>query len=103
MKTLLDYEGKSVRLTAERLAHIKGHPEMADMEAAIEETLAGPELVIQSLTDSEAHLNYRYYYETLVGNKWLCVVVKYQIEDAFVITAYLTDKPKKGEQIWPSR
>ena len=103
MKTVIDYEGNPVRLTDERLAHIKGHLEMANMEASIKETLASPELVMQSLTDSEANLNYRYYYETLVGNKWLCVVVKYQKEDAFIITAYLTDKPKKGKQLWPNR
>jgi hypothetical protein len=38
---------------------------------------------------------------TRVGDKWLCVVVKYAADDAFVLTAYLTDKPKKGEQLWP--
>jgi len=48
------------------------------------------------------NLNYRYYYSTKVGDKWLCVVVKYAAEDAFVLTAYLTDKPKKGVQLWPS-
>jgi hypothetical protein len=30
-----------------------------------------------------------------------CVVVKYEENDAFVITAYLTDKPKAGEDLWP--
>jgi hypothetical protein len=33
----------------------------------------------------------------------LCVVVKYAQADAFVLTAYLTDKPKKGEQLWPTK
>jgi hypothetical protein len=37
----------------------------------------------------------------MVGDKWLCVVVKYRREGAFVLTAYLTDKPKKGKQLWP--
>ena len=34
--------------------------------------------------------------------KWLCVVVKYSIEppDAFVVTAYLTNKPKTGTILW---
>jgi len=26
---------------------------------------------------------------------------KYAQEDGFVLTAYLTDKPKKGKQVWP--
>jgi hypothetical protein len=39
----------------------------------------------------------------LVGGKWLCVVVKYEENDAFVVTAYLTDKPKAGEDLWPTK
>jgi hypothetical protein len=38
-----------------------------------------------------------------IGDKWLCVVVKYFADDAFVITAYLTDKLKAGERIWPTK
>lgn len=103
MKVLVDFQGKNVRLTDERLAHIKEHPEMVNMDAALEETVRSPQLVIRSRADASANLNYRYYYGTLVGDKWLCVVVKYGGEDAFVLTAYLTDKPKKGEQLWPSK
>ncbi len=103
MKMLVDFQGKNIRLTDERLAHIKEHPEMINMDGALEETVRRHQLVIRSKTDLSAHLNYRYYYGTLVGDKWLCVVVKYELEDAFVLTAYLTDKPKKGEQLWPSK
>lgn len=103
MKILTDYLGKKVRLTDERLAHIKEHPEMAGMETALEETLLNPKLVIRSLADPEAQLNYRYYFATAVGDKWLCVVVKYLPDDAFVLTAYLTDNPKRGEQLWPKK
>jgi hypothetical protein len=39
--------------------------------------------------------------QTQVGGKWLCVVVKYLPDDAFVITAYFTDKVKAGEILWP--
>lgn len=103
MKMLVDYLGKAVRLTDERLAHITKHAEMVNMQHALEETLNKPQLVIRSSADETASLNYRFYYGTLVGDKWLCVVVKYALDDAFVLTAYLTDKPKKGEQLWPSR
>jgi hypothetical protein len=44
---------------------------------------------------------YEFYAQTIVGGKWLCVVVKYGENDAFVVTAYLTDKPKAGEDLWP--
>ena len=44
---------------------------------------------------------YRCYVGTRIGNKHLCVVVKVIEADAFVVTAYLTDKVKKGRQLWP--
>ncbi len=103
MKTLHDYQGRPVRLTDERLAHILEHPEMAELEAGLSETLEHPSLVVQSRSDPTAELSYRYYLGTRVGDKWLCVVVKYSADDAFVLTAYLTDKPKKGEQLWPTK
>ena len=74
MRVLADYEGRAIRLTDERLAHILEHPEMMGMEARIEETLASPERVIESLSDSEAHLYYRFYVGTQVGDKYLCVI-----------------------------
>jgi hypothetical protein len=54
MKVLRDYQGKPVRLTDERSAHIKEHPEMVDMEAALEETLLKPQLVMRSGADTSA-------------------------------------------------
>lgn len=74
---------------------------MAGMERAIEETLQYPQAVIQSLSDEQARLYYRSHVGTMVGDKYLCVVVKERAADAFVVTAYLTDKVKKGEQLWP--
>jgi len=103
MKEYVDYDGQRVRLTDERLAHILEHPEMAGMERAIGETLARPENVVESLSDAEARLYYRFYIGTRVGDKYLCVVVKVQETDAFVITAYLTDTVKRGTQLWPKR
>jgi hypothetical protein len=58
--------------------------------------------VIESLSDPEARLYYRFYLGTRVGDKWVCVVVKVAGEDAFVLTAYLTDRIKRGRQVWPS-
>ena len=101
MKVLTDYKGRVVRLTDERLTHILEHPEMRGMQTALEETVRHPALVFESEIDSAVRLNYRFYFGRRVGDKWLCVVVKYAQEDAFVLTAYLTDKPKKGTQIWP--
>lgn len=101
MIVLKDYQGRAVRLTDERLAHIREHPEMVGLEQAIADTLRQPAMVIQSLSDPSAALHYRFYFGTRVGDKWLCVVVKYSALDTFVLTAYLTDKPKQGTQLWP--
>ncbi len=72
------------------------------MEAAIEEALLYPERVVQFLTDPETRLYYRFYVGTRVGNKYLTVIVKVKQGDAFVLTAYLTDRIKRGVQLWPN-
>jgi hypothetical protein len=102
-RTLIDFEGDAIRLTDERLQHILGRPEMAGLEQSIADTLKSPTTVMQSLSDPEARLYYRYYVRTPVGAKFLAVVVKRGAADAFVLTAYLTDRIKKGERIWPRR
>jgi len=101
VKTVTDYSGRQVRITDERLAHILEHPEMNGMEEPIERTLRQPAEVRRSTTDETVELFYELESDTIVGSQWLCVVVKYTREDAFVITAYLTDKIKAGESIWP--
>ena len=98
-----DHLGNSVRLTDERLTHILEHPEMRGLELAIAETLARPEYVVQSLSDEEARLYYRFYPETQVGGKLLCVVVKSFRDEPFVLTAYLTDKLKRGKIVWTGK
>jgi len=72
MRILRDFQGLEVRLTDERLAHILEHPEMMGSEAAIKNTLAYPERVVESLFDSEIRLYYRFYRGPIVGDKHLC-------------------------------
>ena len=103
MKWLDDCFGRRVRLSDERLAHILEHPEMPGIAEAIDHVLMLPELVRQSRSDASVRLFYEFHPSTLVGEKWLCVVVKYLAGDAFVVTAYLTDKPKAGEDLWPKK
>ena len=101
MKTIQDCFGQAVRLTDERMAHILEHPEMIGMSMEIENVLTRPNTVRRSRSDGTVKLFYEYYAQTIVGGKWLCVVVKCLQDDAFVVTAYLTDKPKTGENLWP--
>ncbi len=101
MKTIKDCFGHQVRLTDERMKHILEHPEMREMSGEIERVLSQPQLVRRSRSDTAVRLFYEFYAQTIVGGKWLCVVVKCAEDDAFVVTAYLTDKPKTGEDLWP--
>jgi len=100
---VVDCFGREVRVTDERLAHILEHPEMRDMETEIERVLRVPQMVRRSRSDEAVRLYYEFYAQTVVGGKWPCIVVKYLETDAFVITAYLTDKPKAGEDLWPTK
>ena len=45
-------------------------------------------------------LYYRYYPNTVVSGKYLCAVVKAPAGAAFLVTAYLTDRVKKGDVLW---
>ena len=101
MKTIQDCFGQAVRLTDERMAHILEHPEMIGMSMEIENVLTRPHTMRRSRSDGTVKLFYEYYAQTIVGGKWLCVVVKCLQDDAFVVTAYLTVKPKTGENLWP--
>ena len=76
---------------------------MASMAAEVEQVLHQPQLVRRSRSDTAVRLFYQFYAQTIVGGKWLCVVVKYAQNDAFVVTAYLTDQPKAGEDLWPTK
>jgi hypothetical protein len=73
------------------------------MEAEIARVLPSPAEVRLSRSDDTVQLLYEFYAQTLVGGKWLCVVVKYLSDDGFVVTAYLTDQLKPGESIWPTK
>ena len=74
---LLDFQNREIRFTAERQEHmIADHLEMVGQIPRIRECLREPEKVIQSKTDRDVELFYRWYTETPVGEKQLCVVVK---------------------------
>jgi len=57
-------------------------------------------VVFRSKTDNLVPLYYRPAVTGDFGEKLLCVVIKHLPDDAFVITAYLTDKMKTGESVW---
>ena len=90
------------RLTDERLAHILEHAELAGMEDEIERLLQSPTEVRRSRSDDNVMLFYEFHTRTRVGGNG-CVEVKYLPDDAFVVTAYLTNTIKPGEVVWPKK
>lgn len=74
---------------------------MNGLGAEIERVLTAPQTVRRSRSDDTVRLFYEFYAQTMGGGTWLRVVVKYLEDGAFVVTAYLTDKPKTGDSLWP--
>jgi len=98
MPILVNNKKEFIRLTDERYSHIENdHPEMKGQLLRMEETLTAPETVEVSKSDSSVELYYRFYSKTPVTSKYMCVVVKSNGEDKFIITSYFTDKIKKGK------
>jgi len=100
LRVLTDFQGRGIRLTDERLAHIYEHPEMIGQDHRIEETLSAPDSIVLSNKDPTVHLYHRFFADTPVSPKYLVVVVKFLNDDAFIITAFFTDKEKKGVRLW---
>ena len=97
---LRDVWGNIVSLTEERRAHLLEHPEMREQENKVAETLLEPDAVIRSQSDDTVRLFHRSYKGLIIADKHLCVVVKYLEADVFIITAYFTDKVKRGDILW---
>lgn len=95
-----DYRGRIIRLSDERVRHIKEHFELKEFEIHVRETLLVPEMVVRSNQDPGVPLFYRYYFGTHIGDKWLCIVVKEDENGPFVLTAYFTNKIRNGEVLW---
>lgn len=104
MKVFQDYKGRPIRLSDERLKHLEtGHPEMVNQLERIFETLAYPERVVRSKTDTSVELFYKLYPTTPVSEKFLCIVVKTFMDENFVVTAYYTDRVKGGDLLWEKK
>lgn len=101
MEVFTDYKERTIRLTNERREHLENnHPEMAEQLERVEETLENPDVIVTSRTDEAVELFYRWYGNTPVTKKAMCVVVKCLPGNCFIITAYYTDTVKRGNTLW---
>jgi hypothetical protein len=75
MTIFADYQNRRIRFTNERRKHLEeSHPEMREQINKIEDTLALPDFVIRSKTDTEVELHYKFYKSTPVNENifvWL--------------------------------
>ena len=60
-RRIIDYADRTVRLTNERLGHIREHPEMVGQDRRIREVLQEPDVVFTSHKDSSVPVYYRHY------------------------------------------
>ncbi len=73
---LEDYKSREIRLTDERKEHLEDvHPELKGQINRVQETLKIPDFVFKSISDQEVELFYKFYKNTPVTEKYLCVVV----------------------------
>ncbi len=101
MLYFIDINSRKIRFTDERRNHLEqNHPEMVKQESKIREALLSPDQIMLSKTDSEVQLFYKYFENTPVNAKYLCVIVKSTNDDNFIITSYFTDSIKKGKLLW---
>jgi hypothetical protein len=73
------------------------HPEIADRESDVQETLQKPDRVCRSRHDNRVHLFYR-----RDEGYHLCVVAKRLDDEGYIVTVYVTDSIKEGEHVWPT-
>jgi hypothetical protein len=76
--TITDFQRQFIRLTARQWHHAVGHgPYMLGMQGAVRHTLESPDEVRESRDDPRTvKLYYKWYSDTPVGRKLMCVVVK---------------------------
>lgn len=74
---------------------VKKHDSVAGLDEQVKETLKHPIYIRVSKEDDEVFLYYVPY-----RKYFLCVVCRHLNGDGFIITAYLTDRIKKGVTIY---
>ena len=88
--------GKRIRCTARHWQSIvRKHDALAKLEGAVTVTLQHPRYIRLSKEDDDV---FPYYAPR--GKYVLCVVCRHLNGDGFIITAYLTDRIKKGVTIY---
>lgn len=94
------YLGSSVELSENREQHILARhadlfPQHRDYIAG---TLASPDLVVRKIPDDNTVLFHRWFYGN--WNKYVIVVVVMEPDRKWVVTAFPSHRPYRGETLW---
>lgn len=72
------------------------HPSVKRFESEVGKTLVNPDQIRRSKQDQKVCLYYK-----SIGKLFMCIVVDHiNDKEGYIITAYLTDRIKEGEQIY---
>ncbi len=94
-----DIFNKCIEITVERWNHIcEQHPELNTLWETVRITLENPDFIKMSLADRSVRMYY-HYFDNLLGGKYILAVVKTNQRN-FLLTAYVTDYIKAGEDLW---
>ena len=88
-----------IRLTQERWSHIvERHPEMENQKSRVLETLNSPDLL--QAGDLGTLIAAKLYPQTPLSEKFLVVIYKELSQtDGFVLSAYLTNRPRERRKV----
>ena len=100
MQSFIDLFKKKIILTEENKNHILNRPELLNQEDKIKEALISPELIKKSVSDDKVVIYYKHYQKTPVTSKYMAVIVNITAMENFIISAYFTDRIKKGDLLW---
>ncbi len=95
IKTPLGVTIRTTKAYWQRIITTK-HPSIAKHESDVKEALKNPDEIRRSKQDIKVHLYYK-----SIGKVSICVVVDHiNNKEGYLITTYLTDRIKEGEQIY---
>jgi len=84
-----DKNGRTIKLTNERMKHITKHPEMQNKLHWIEIAIIYPDFIEEDLYRSKIIYYYKYLKEE---KKYIMVVIKFEEDKDNILTAYLVKK-----------
>lgn len=95
IETPLGIHIRTTKAYWETITTIK-HPAIAKYTKQVKDALRNPDQIRRSRQDPKVHLYYKY-----IGKLSVCVVADHISKtEGYIITAYLTDRIKEGEQIY---